>query len=223
MASPNPSKALNKLSEILKIANIDIECVGCKEVYPDFMTQLISRISTSVSEFYKPISSDKKITPSEPITELGQGYQDRNGQLIGVSWSNFRKMNLFTSSKQPRGKFSDPVHDFGLISERKCNRDTEREGRIKTPQTERFRYSMAKTNEIDLAVEKKSQMVSACKEEQKVLEESGKNVRLNELSFGGKYVYGRSGSKWDRGENFKDLAELNLFENYESKKYMLIN
>ena len=78
---------------------------------------------------------------------------------------------------------------------------------------------MAKTNEIELAVEKKSRMVSACKKEE---EEDGKNVRLNELSFGGKYVYGRSGSKWDRGENFKDLAELNLFQGEQGRIWDLL-
>ena len=211
MSSPNPSSALKKLSNILKIANIDIECVGCKEVYPDFMTKLLSRISTSVSTFYEDSSSVKKADPSEPTTELGQGYQDRNGQIIGGSWNHVRKMNLFTSSKPPR----QPMHDFRL-SERKCITNSEADLRMKTPQTERFQYSMAKTNEIELAVEKKSQMVSACKKESQILED-GKNVKLNELSFGGKYVYGRSGSKWDRGEKFKDLADLNLLQGSDGK------
>ena len=123
-----------------------------------------------------------------------------------------RKMD-FTSSKPQR----HPMHDFRL-SERKYARENGAD-KLKTPQTERFQYSMAKTNEIELAVEKKSRMVSACKKEE---EEDGKNVRLNELSFGGKYVYGRSGSKWDRGENFKDLAELNLFQGEQGRIWDLL-
>lgn len=209
MESINPINAVKKLSEILKIASIDIECVGCKEVYPDFMTQLISRISSSVTNHYHHKS------PVKEFQLLGSenGYREKNGQIIGVSWNKLHKMDMISAGKSRRGRpnFSDPVHAFRIVSERKEPRGPRTH--VKTPHTERFQYKLAKTNEIDLAIEKKSQRKSERKDIYRTPHgQIGKNVRFNELSSGGKYVFGRSGSKWDRGENFEDVVELDFYE-----------
>jgi len=209
MTSINPSAAVNKLTEILKIATIDIECVGCKEVYPNFMNQLISRISSSVNTFYKNNKSNESIQ---------QEYQEKNGQLIGVSWNNVKEMDLISTAKPRRGRLEimNKENQFNVYSATKGN--DHHMSRMRTPRTERFQYNMAKMNEIDLAVEKKSQMKSGRKDIFRTPHgEIGKNVRLNELSSGGKFVFGRSGSKWDKGENFKDVVGLDFYEGSESK------
>ena len=214
MASVNPSIAVQKLSEILKIATIDIECVGCKEVYPDFMTQLISRISTSVSTFYSNESKQKQVSRSSHPSDMFGRSQDRNGQLVGVSWNQMREMQLATTAKSKRK--GDCYRWVG--SEGKSHMKDGRWLSVHTPQTERFQYNMAKTNEIDLAVEKKSQMMSDRKEIFLTPHgEVGNNVELNELSSGGKYVYGKSGSKWNRGENFQDVVRMDFYQGSESK------
>lgn len=214
MESINPINAVKKLSEILKIATIDIECVGCKEVYPEFMTQLISRISSSVSNHYRRESPAK----DEPPLSFENGYREKNGQIIGVSWNKLHKIDMISAgkSKHNRANFSDPVHAFRIVSERKESRNPRIH--VKTPQTERFQYKLAKTNEIDLAIEKKSQRKSERKDVFRTPHgQIGKNVRFNELSSGGKYVFGRSGSKWDRGENFEDVVGLDFYEKSEGR------
>jgi hypothetical protein len=161
-----------------------------------------------VTSFYQK-NEDKDSLPSK-------GYQEKDGQLIGVSWNHVREMDLISTAK-PRRDRSEVLgnREFDIYSANKGSRHVTR---VRTPRTERFQYNMAKMNEIDLAVEKKSQMKSGCKDIFRTPHgEIGKNVRLNELSSGGKFVFGRSGSKWDKGENFKDVAGLDFYEGSEGK------
>lgn len=208
MERASPVEAVEKLAGILRIATIDIECVGCKEVYPDFIPQLISRISESVASRRRAASPP----PDRRGAPLG-GFRENTGQLIGVSWTQLKDFDRLSAAKplRGRGNLSDPVHAFRIGSERKARRGARE--RLKTPRTERFQYKLAKANEIDLAAEKKSQRQSGCKDVFRTpLGANGKRVRLNELSSGGKFVFGRSGSKWDRGENFEDVVGLDFYE-----------
>lgn len=216
----NSQGAVLKLSKILRVAGIDIECVHCKEVYPDFINSLISRIQTSIehSQLLKTTikkSKSQRLTYFTKGSKENRGYQDTNGQLFGVSWENIKLMNEGSDDKKLVKDLADCSYKNTIDGNRNESKDNR--GRVvHTPQTKRYQYSMTKANEIDLAVDKKIQIISDRKEKMKSpLAEQGKKVRINELSHGGKFVFGRSGSKWDKGEKFPEIWTNDIYEGSE--------
>ena len=197
-----PLKAVQKLSSILRVATIDIECVGCKEVYPNFMDQLISRISGAVR------ARETRPAETHPV-DLGL----LPGDSTRHPWTRDLNMDLNTTkSKNKKPKQGEAGRTPGT---RRFDSGGKKGGawvRVHTPRTERFQYNMAKTNEIDLAVGRKSQRVSGRKEAFLT-----PRVKLNELSSGGKFVFGRSGSKWGRGEHFQDIVGLDFYHGSEGR------
>ena len=193
------------------------------------MDQLISRISGAVSKVKETCSEQKRRWRGECSKENQKIGVGKDGQLMGVSWNHVREMDLITTAKSKskrtgRPEYSDPVHKYGIKSERKGTWDKDVKGRgwlkLNTPQTERFQYNMAKANEIELAVEKKSQMMSDRKEVYLTPQEDlNGHVKLNELSSGGKFVFGRSGSKWGKGEHFQDVIGLDFYHGSEGRYF----
>lgn len=218
--------AVEKLAGILKITAIDIECVGCKEVYPNFISKLVSRLQSSVQNFYVAPAEPEAKSSSQFQTQgkENRGYQARNGQLFNMTWEHKTKLDLASTIKGKQKEISRNLISGQKKSiEMSCMKGGEHWQSLRTPQTKRYRYSMSKTNEIDLAAEKKIQLISNRKEEFKTpLGMKGKDVKLNELSSAGKFVFGRSGSKWDKGENFRDVRLMDFYEGSEGSPANLL-
>lgn len=197
--------SIDKLSQILTVAAIDVECIGCKEVYPNFIFQLITRIKNK---------AENSSFENRKISDTTNAYQDKSGQLFGMNWEQLQKRNLLTTvkSKQKNNKSQKIKNSFQMIHNSALKGEIPPNSQ-QTPQTKRYRYNMGKANAISLAVDKKHQNLEI--KDQYEMQQS--DIKLNELSSGGKFVFGRSGCKWDKGENFPDIQQINFYESSKKK------
>lgn len=171
-------ESVEKLAGILKIASIDIECITCKEVYPDFLTKLIFRVTQSVK-------NQNALRPQKHFRTPWAEVHQRD--MTSTIKSKPQISNQKAAQISPEGVFPSD---------------------LKTPQTKRYHYSIAKTNEVGFS----GRLDRANGPKELTV---GKNVRINEIKEGKRYVFGRSGCKWGNGEQFHDVLMKDFYEGAE--------
>ena len=179
MESKATMKSVDKLGEILRIASIDIECISCKEVYPDFLSKLMFRVRESVK-------NQNALRPSD--------------KLFATPWAEVHHRDIAMTIKSreiPSHSGQTHISPEGISA-----------ADLKTPRTKRYQYSIAKTNEVGF-----SGRIDRTNEPKELT--IGKNVRINEIKEGKRYVYGRSGCKWGNGEQFWDVQMKDFYEGAE--------
>ena len=182
-------QSVEKLSRILRIAAIDIECINCKEVYPDFLDRLLTRVRKGVEARMLKI---------------------RQGGCFGSPWAEvYRRDVTSTIKSKPRC----PQQSLKLDSEDKVATEP---SDLKTPHTKRYKYSIAKTNEVGM-----NSRPEQSSDKQEVV--AGKDVTLSELKEGKRFVLGRRGCTWDSGDQFADVQLKDFYEGAEGSLTRLGN
>ena len=172
-------ESVDKLGEILRIASIDIECITCKAVYPDFLSKLMFRVRESVKNQNVLRASDK---------------------LFETHWAEVHHRDVAVTIKSKE--------NCSYPGESQISPEGISAADLKTPRTKRYQYSIAKTNEVGF-----SGRIDRTNEPKELT--IGKNVKINEIKEGKRYVYGRSGCKWGNGEHFRDVQMKDFYEGAE--------
>ena len=197
-------ESIKKLSKILSVAAIDIECIGCKKIYPDFIFQLISRLNQK--------SQTKKIHYSNNVNS-SEAYQHHSGQIFNMDWEQLQEKNIQTTvkAKYKLHQYQSSDENIQMIQNSAFKGDLIPKS-LQTPQTKRYRYNMGKANAINLAADKKYGNADS----KEIYDLPQSDVKVNELSSAGKFVFGRSGFKWGKGDNFPDVQKIKFYESSES-------
>lgn len=188
-ASEPNLQSVEKLSRILRIAAIDIECINCKEVYPDFLDRLLTRVRKGVE---------------------ARILKTQQGACFGSPWAEVYRRDVTSTIKS---KPKCPPQSLKPDSGEKVAAEP---SDLKTPQTKRYKYSIAKTNEVGM-----NSRPEQTSDKQEVV--AGKDVTLSELKEGKRFVFGRRGCTWDSGDQFKDVRLKDFYEGAEGRLTRLGN